>query len=509
LIKGILDSLAHQVAVIDNAGKVLAVNERWQRFGEENGAAPGAASAGADYLGAIRPAAAAGDPHASAVLEGLLALLAGERSEFTLEYACRTPDRTLWFLMHAARTEWRPGAVVISHTDITERVEAEQRLLEASEKLREADLRKDEFLATLAHELRNPLTPIKNAAYLLRRELASHLDRKERSFALLSMIDRQTTHLLRLVDDLLEMSRFSCGKIELKKDVVDLREILRHSAEMAQAHIQAGAHRLEISLPEKALWVDGDPVRLAQIFANLLDNAAKYTQRGGAILLSAEPRGAVALVSVRDNGHGIPAEMLPRIFDLFTQVDRKMGQPRGGGLGIGLALVKRLLELHGGMIEAQSEGPDKGSCFIVRLPALACCGSEKAQQNIPDELRTTLRVLLIEDDRDVAESLQMLLETAGAVVRVAYDGATGLEALTAFNPDLVLLDLGMPDMDGYETARRIRASPQGRDVRIVALTGWGPEQVFERARAAGFDRQITKPASLRTLQQLFDETRNR
>ncbi|QGM47230.1 hybrid sensor histidine kinase/response regulator [Methylocystis heyeri] len=504
MIRGILDSLAHEVAVIDEAGKVLAVNERWLRFGRENGVAPGANSAGVDYLGAIRPAAAAGDPVASAVLEGLLALLAGKRRDFTLEYPCQTPDRMLWFVMHAARTDWRPGAVVISHTDITERVEAEQRLLEATEKLREADTRKDEFIATLAHELRNPLTPIKNAAYLLRRQLPD-FDKKERSVALLSMVDRQTTHLLHLVDDLLDLSRISCGKIGLKRETVDLREILRHSVEVAQRNIEMGAHKLEVSLPETPMSVYGDPVRLAQVFANLLDNAAKYTQHGGAIRLSAEPRGAEAVVLVSDNGLGIPADMLPRIFDLFTQVDRKIARPRGGGLGIGLALVKRLLELHGGTIEAHSEGPGKGSSFIVRLPAVARGGAETAQGSAPHELRTTLRVLVIEDNRDVAESLQMLLETAGAMVRAAYDGATGLDMLTSFNPDIVLLDLDLPGMDGYETARLIRASPQGRGVKLVALTGWGPEQAFERVRAAGFDRLITKPASLRALQQLFDE----
>jgi CheY-like chemotaxis protein len=251
-----------------------------------------------------------------------------------------------------------------------------------------------------------------------------------------------------------------------------------------------------------------DPVRLAQAFTNLLNNAAKYTEHGGVIWLSAERSGEEdAVVTVRDSGVGIPTEMLPRVFDLFTQVDRTLGRAEGG-LGIGLALVKSLLELHGGSVEAQSDGLGRGSAFVVRLPALPPNTMESpTETTTPNELPVARPILVIDDDHAVADSLVMLLETFGATVCVAYSGAEGLQLLAAFRPELVLLDLGMPRMDGYETARRIRALPEGREAMLVALTGWGQEQVYDRARDAGFDQQLTKPASLEALHKLLAENR--
>jgi PAS domain S-box-containing protein len=375
----------------------------------------------------------------------------------------------------------------------------------AEDALKAADRQKDEFLATLAHELRNPLAPIRNAVHLLRQDVAATATEK-RDLTLLSMMDRQVEHLVRLVDDLLEVSRITRGKIELKRQSIDLADVLRHAIETAQPTIDRGGHRLDVEFPSEPLELDADPVRLAQVFTNLLNNAAKYTEQGGVISMAAEQRDDKAVVAVRDNGVGIPAEMLPRVFDLFTQVDRSLGRAQGG-LGIGLALVKSLLELHGGTVEAHSDGLGCGSAFIVRLPVMA---KQTAEAPMPGttgaETSAARRILVIDDDHDVADSLVMFLETFGAIVRVAYNGADGIETVKDFEPELVFLDLGMPGMDGYETARRIRALPKGDRVKLVALTGWGQDQIRDRAREAGFDRQLTKPAGLDALQELLAET---
>ncbi|KAF2989192.1 PAS domain-containing protein [Methylocystis sp. MJC1] len=630
LLGGILNSVPHQIAVIDQAGVILAVNEPWNRFAGENGFAPSGTFSGANYLDAIRGAAAAGDFYASKALDGLQALLAGERRAFAMEYPCQTPGGELWFVMNAARADSGDAAVVVSHTDITERKraeeglreseerfasfmhhlpglawikdvegryiyandaalrvfrvppeklygkrdaeffdtdtalqfhfhdnealksktgivaietlkeadgvihhflvskfaiqdsegvikgtggvainvtereEAEKRLREATEKLRAADAHKDEFLATLAHELRNPLAPIGNAVHVLRHDALAHSTKRDRDASLLSMVERQVAHLVRLVDDLLEVSRVTSGKIELKKQRVDLADIMRQAIDMSRPVIERGGHVFSASFPELPLFVEGDPVRLTQVFANLLNNAAKYTEHGGRITLTAEPLGSEARIVVQDNGVGIPSEMLPRVFDLFTQIDRTLGRAQGG-LGIGLALVKHLILLHGGSIEARSDGLGQGSAFVVRLPALQTLDVREREQGPSlTTMRTSLRILVIDDDHDVADSQQALLEASGATVRVAYSGAAGVEAMPIFKPDLILLDLGMPEMDGYETAQRIRALPEGRRVKLVALTGWGREQVFQRARDAGFDLQITKPASLEALKEAIE-----
>lgn len=372
----------------------------------------------------------------------------------------------------------------------------------AEEALKEADRRKDEFLATLAHELRNPLAPIRNATHVL--QLDTERESASRSMALLSIIDRQSEHLVRLVDDLLEVSRITRGKIELRRQRVDLNAILRHAVETAEPMIAAAGHRLDLRLPPRGALLDGDPVRLAQVFTNLLNNAAKYTESGGRISVVAEGVDAEAVVTVRDSGVGIPVEMLPRVFDLFTQVDRTLGRAQGG-LGIGLALVKRLVELHGGVVEAKSDGLGRGSAFSVRLPVTVEDGATVPMSRIvTHDLPTSRRVLVIDDDHDVADSLVMFLETFGATVRVAYSGEGGVEAVQEFRPELIFLDLGMPKIDGYETARRIRALPEGRDVKLVALTGWGQGQIRERAADAGFDCQLTKPAGIEALQTLLN-----
>lgn len=404
----------------------------------------------------------------------------------------------LWMLYNVFVLRDASGAPIGLATvsrDITARKRAE-------EALKAADRRKDEFLATLAHELRNPLAPIRNAVHILRHDVSDKTKGK-RDLALLSMMDRQIEHLIRLVDDLLEVSRITRGKIDLKKRRLDLGEVLRHALETAQPMIDAGGHELRVELPSEPMELDADPVRLAQVFTNLLNNAAKYTEHGGVVELVAERRGREAVVAVRDSGVGIPPEMLPRVFDLFTQVDRSLGRAQGG-LGIGLALVKSLLGLHGGTVEAHSDGLGRGSVFLVRLPIDAQHSSEAPMPATTGiEANGARRILVIDDDHDVADSLVMFLETFGADVRVAYSGPDGVEAVKAFEPELVFLDLGMPGMDGYETARRIRALPNGAGVKLVALTGWGQDQIRDRARDAGFDRQLTKPAGLDALQELL------
>jgi signal transduction histidine kinase len=362
----VLDSLPHEVAVVDPSGAVVAVNRRWERFAVENDGDPRRVSVGANYWAVSSAAADSGDPYARKALDGLGALRRRRLRDFSLIYPCHAPDQERWYLMYAACTEAEPFAIVISHTDITARVVAESAFLEATDQLREAARRKDEFLATLAHELRNPLAPIHNGLYVLQCEPYSreHSDRERK---LLRMMERQAVHLTRLVDDLLDVSRITRGELSLKKAGIDLVEVLRQAIEAAQPKIDKGGHHLNIDLPTSPIVVDGDAVRLTQVFSNLLNNAANYTEHGGRITVSAKQRGDEAVVSVQDSGVGIPPEMQPHIFELFTQVDRTLGRPESG-LGIGLALVKRLLELHGGSVEVQSDGLKCGSTFIVRIP---------------------------------------------------------------------------------------------------------------------------------------------
>jgi signal transduction histidine kinase len=367
-VAGVLDSLPHQIAVVDPMGVVLAVNRRWDLFAAENGPGPAAVSVGANYLEVCRAASAAGDPDASQAFAGLQSVLRGERAEFVMEYPCHAPERERWFMMHAASASCAPAAVVVTHTDITERMQTERQLRAATEELKRLDQRKDAFLATLAHELRNPLAPIRTAIPVLQQDVAKGWG--ERDLALLAIIERQVGNLVRLVDDLLDVSRFTKGKIELKKQSLDLVDALRGALEISRPNIEKGAHHLTTRFPDRAVEVTGDPVRLAQVFSNLLNNSAKYTDRGGEIALACTQADNQAIVTVSDNGHGISADMLPKVFDLFTQTDSSLGSAQGG-LGIGLALVKTLVALHGGTVDAQSAGLGKGSIFTVRLPLRA------------------------------------------------------------------------------------------------------------------------------------------
>lgn len=316
------------------------------------------------------------------------------------------------------------------------------------------------------------------------------------------MIERQVNYLVRLVDDLLEMSRITPGALELRKDTADLRTIVSDAVETVDPLIKAAGHRLTVIVPAEPVLLDGDQIRLAQIFANVLNNAAKYTDPGGQLQVELKREGADAVVFIRDNGAGISAGSLKRIFEMFTRGDPAAARPEGG-LGIGLALARRLTEMHGGTIEARSEGLGKGSEFIIRLPLpaqqLTCqvTGEGHANKIGPQ------RVLVVDDNCDAARSLAMVLRSLGAYVHVANDGPTALDALDAYSPSVVLLDIGMPGMDGLEVARRIRDRRKGRQALLIALTGWGQEEDKRRTREAGFDHHLIKPADISALQRLL------
>jgi PAS domain S-box-containing protein len=386
-------------------------------------------------------------------------------------------------------------AIQVVSRDITERKQIEKTL-------QDADRRKDEFLATLAHELRNPLAPIRNGLHVLRRYGTEGLGAEK----LLPMMERQVEHLVRLVDDLIEISRISKGKIELKKERCDLAGILRDAIETSRPHIEAADQRLIVELPSSPVTLDADPVRLAQVFANLLNNAAKYSDEGGRIWLKAGQVGEEALVSVRDEGAGIEADMLPRVFDLFAQANGVSRHGRGG-LGVGLALARGLVQLHGGSAFGYSDGPGQGSEFTVRLPmdAAIVAGAECAE-NAAAAPERCCRVLVVDDDRDVGDSLGILLKCIGVDALVTYGGAAAIVAITEFKPHLAFIDVGMPGMDGYETARRIRALPEGKNITLVALTGWGQAGDRQRALEAGFDQHFVKPIEVGALESLLAST---
>jgi signal transduction histidine kinase len=362
--------------------------------------------------------------------------------------------------------------------------------------LREADRRKDEFLATLSHELRNPLAPIRNALELMRRagRDAALTDRA------LAIMERQVQQLVRLTDDLLDVSRITRNRIELRRDRIDLRTVVCSAIETIEPLSNAAGHAVAMDLPQCALWVHADFTRLAQAFANLLNNAVKYTDRGGRIAVSASIEGGEAVVAISDTGIGIDPALLPRIFEMFVQIEQGGSRARSG-LGIGLALARRLIELHEGQIAARSAGLGTGTTFTVRLP-LAAADSEAPPAIGFSRAPGRCRVLVAEDIPDAAEMMRLMIECMGHDVRIAADGTQAVEIAREFKPQIALLDIGMPRMDGYEAARQIRAA-LGRGVFLVALTGWGQEEDQRRAYAAGFDHHMTKPAEPAVLEALI------
>lgn len=391
-----------------------------------------------------------------------------------------------WF----TATDKYAGHVGIS-IDITETVAAETALLEA-------DRRKDEFLATLAHELRNPLAPIVNALTLI-----SSPGGETQVPRLLPVINRQVNYMVRLVDDLLEISRITSGKVELQQRPIDLATVLRNAVEASMPQIEEKELELSTSITDTPLIVYGDTVRLEQIFTNLLNNAVRYTGKGGRIWLTARQEDNKAVISVKDNGIGILRGMLPRLFDMFAQ-ERRNGVGTQEGLGIGLNLVDRLVQMHGGSVEATSEGKDKGSEFTVRLPLSQTATDEESDQSekvVPGQ--GGLRVLVVDDNQDAAEVLCMLLQSLGVDVKAVDSGPAALATIPDYLPNVILMDIGMPGMDGNEVARRIREQPQFSNIKLIALTGWGQEKDRRLSHESGFDHHLTKPVNFKVLTELI------
>jgi len=412
----------------------------------------------------------------------------------------RQPERMEYFYPHygqwfeIAASPVQSGGVAVYFRHISDRVQA----LEA---LREADRRKDEFLAMLAHELRNPLAPIRNGVQLLR--LGDGVaDLRNQT---VDMIDRQTMQLVRLVDDLLDVSRITSGKMALQKAAVELSTVIAAAIETCRPAIEGARHALTVDLPQESLLVHADFVRLAQVVSNLLNNAARYTSEGGRLQLAVRREGRDAVISLADNGIGIAPEVLPRVFEMFMQGGR---DPRGaqGGLGIGLALARRLVELHGGTIEAKSDGIDRGAQFTVRLPVLAAqrpeAGRSQPRTN-GARSRAPRRVLVVDDNVDAAQALGLLLQQMGHDVQVAHDGLAALEAARGSRPEIVLLDISMPGVDGLGVVRRLRQDPRFQEVPFVAVTGRGSEEDRRASREAGFDEHLVKPVALESLQRVI------
>jgi CheY-like chemotaxis protein len=364
--------------------------------------------------------------------------------------------------------------------------------------LRDADQRKDVFLATLAHELRNPLAPIRNAAQVL----ASPNLRPEKLQWAQSVINRQVKHMAWLLDDLLDLARITQGKLELKNQRITLNSVVDSAIEASRPLLDSKSHQFTVTLPAEHIYLDADPVRLSQILANLLTNAAKYTDAGGQISLSAHLERGIASVSIKDNGIGITQESLKRIFSMFSQAEEALTRSEGG-LGIGLTLVKGLTELHHGAVEARSPGLGKGSEFIVRLPIATSAPATIPAAEAVTGKATGRRVLVADDNKDAAETLALLLEMAGHDVRVVHDGRAALSLAHTFRPDSALLDIGMPQLNGYEVAEALRREPWGANINLIALTGWGQEGDRQRALAAGFDRHLTEPVDPDALQALI------
>jgi PAS domain S-box-containing protein len=405
-----------------------------------------------------------------------------------------------WYNVYAARVGPAGSRkVVVLFTDITEHRRTEVELRRLADDLAEQDRRKTEFLATLAHELRNPLAPIRSGLQLMRRAKGdpSALARVQ------DIMDRQLDHLVHLVDDLLDVARITRGQIELKPASIDLDDVVRAAVDTSMPLIESSRHRLDLRLPAEPLHLYADPIRLTQVVSNLLNNAAKYTPRGGAILVAAERDGDQAVIVVSDNGIGIPPESLGAVFRMFTQVAHPALRSQGG-LGIGLSLVRSLVELHGGTVTAASPGIDAGSVFTVRLP-LAGGDRPGAPQARAEEAGgpTALRLLVVDDNRDAAETLSALLGIMGHTAPMAADGHQALRMIASLRPQIVFLDIGMPGMSGYEVAQAVRADPALDGVRLVALTGWGGEADRARSSAAGFDAHLTKPATVAAIESVL------
>jgi CheY-like chemotaxis protein/nitrogen-specific signal transduction histidine kinase len=384
--------------------------------------------------------------------------------------------------------------VVLVFRDAT----AERRMARA---LLEADQKKDEFIAVLAHELRNPLAPILQAVQIARRPSIA----PEQLRWSLDVIERQGRAMGHLLDDLLDVSRITRGTVEINKSRVTLREVIEGAVETARPMIEGRAHSLLLDVPPQAVTIEADPLRISQVIANLLTNAAKYTNPGGILRLSVSVHEATLTLTVSDNGMGIDPQALPRVFDMFVQVKGPLDRQEGG-LGIGLAVSKKLVELHGGTVEARSEGLNRGSEFIVRIPCVVVAAEAPPSDSAAGALamkRARLRVLVADDNRDAADSLAMLLQLDGHEVSVAHDGLKALELIKQSRPHVALLDIGMPGLNGYQVAEQARSNAGSSQIMLIALTGWGQAQDLQRANAAGFDHHLVKPAEPNAVRALL------
>jgi two-component system CheB/CheR fusion protein len=455
-------------------------------------------SLGFGWIGAVHP-----DDRAAA---HAAYLKAADRNEpFTHEYRLlHKSGEYRWVIDTALPRKGADGGFlgyIGSVIDISHRKRTEEALRNSQVALLEADRRKDEFLAILAHELRNPLAPIRTGLEIMR--LAA--DDRSVMEEVRATMDRQSQQMVRLIDDLLDVSRITRGTMELRKCRVELASIVENAVETARPVIEELGHELHVEIPKQAVVLDADPARLEQVICNLLNNAAKYMPHGGQIELTAERDGDHVAIRVKDSGIGIPHDMIERIFDIFTQVDGTL-QRSHGGLGIGLTLVKRLVAMHGGAVEARSEGTGKGSAFVVRLPVVVgLLNPPHDSEGDGPATRGKRRILVVDDNETAAKMLGMLLEALGNEVRTAFDGLAALDMAGEFRPDIVLLDIGMPKIDGYEVARRFRQESWGQQVVLAALTGWGQEEDKRRARAAGFDHHFVKPIEPAVLQRFLVE----
>ncbi|QJR35949.1 PAS domain S-box protein [Gemmatimonas groenlandica] len=422
------------------------------------------------------------------------------RVPFSMEYRLQRHDGEYrWLIDHGVPRYGTDGmfdGYIGSCIDVTEYKNAESAL-------RDADRRKDEFLATLAHELRNPLAPIRNGLQVIRMIAPDGTIDQTRA-----IMERQVTQLVRLVDDLLDISRITSDKLELRRDTVEIRAVIDAALEASRHIIDEAAHELTATLPDEPIWLYGDTTRLAQALSNLLNNSAKYMQRGGHVRLSVVREDDMAVVSVADDGTGIPAAMLDKVFDMFTQVDRSLERTTGG-LGIGLSLVKRLVELHGGTIEARSEGEGRGSEFVMRLPVLPLGDRHALSMTVEPPVTTSssLRILVADDNVDAVETLARVLGLLGHNVRTANDGLQAVQTAEAFRPNVILLDISMPTLNGYDAARRIRDHAWGSDVLLIALTGLGQEQNRTQSADAGFNHHLVKPVEINQLIELLTSVR--
>ncbi len=422
-------------------------------------------------------------------------------SGFETEYRLRRASDASWrwHLTRALPIHGDRGQIVNwfgTCTDIEEHKQVQAMLRDTEERLLRESQRKDEFLAMLGHELRNPLVPILSAVQLLKeRDCAAELD----------IIERQALHMTRLVDDLLDVARITRGRVQLRKELVELASVIDRATETASPLVEARRHQLIVEVPRTGLVVDADPVRLAQAIGNLLNNAAKYTEPGGTICVRAARDAEQVSLAVTDTGIGMSADDLSGAFELFAQAGRALDRSQGG-LGIGLTLVRHLIELHGGCVEAASAGPGHGSTFVVRLPlALPDVHAIDRARPVASPVETAVRgrVLVVDDNADIVAVLESFLTWKGFEVAVARDGATGLEVARAVAPDVVLLDIGLPILDGYELARQMRADPHLAHARLIALTGYGQSSDRERARRAGFDDHLVKPVSFPQLLEVL------